>query len=227
MSKFDFTKSRVTRALGASAAAAAAVTGAGMVGNTPEAQAEIVWSGIVNLNIPSTTNGLYLNVVTGANNLPGSTGGSTVPGWDVNPWSSSTLNFFNPSNPTGGVYVRTDPAVAGVSNLTPGFTVGGSSLYSSGVAQTTGSNPFVLNSSNNLVGFRFQNEANANQVHYGWMRISLSGTLAVQPRALVEYAYENVAGQSIQAGAVPEPGTLGLLAMGAAGLVVSRRRRTA
>lgn len=203
---------RLAKHFGA-AAAAAVVVGS--------ANAAIVHSGIVNLEIASTTNGLYLNVITGANNIPGNGGGGTVPGWDINPWSSTTLNFFNASNPTGGVYVRTSTATPGVSNLAVGTEIGASSLYSSGAAQTAGSNPFVLNSSDNIVGFRFFNEA-AGTIHYGWFRVSLSGTLAAQPRALVEYAYESEAGVSIAAGAIPAPGAIALL--GLAGLAGRRRR---
>ncbi|MBI1302212.1 MAG: hypothetical protein GC172_00205 [Phycisphaera sp.] len=203
---------RLAKHFGA-AAAAAVVVGS--------ANAAIVWSGLVNIEIASTTNGLYLNVITGANNMPGSTGGATVPGWDINPWSSTGLSFFNPSNPTGGVYVRTSAAVAGVSNLAAGTEIGATSLYTAGAAQTTGTNPFNLNSSSNIVGFRFFNEASST-IHYGWFRVSLAGTLSAQPRTLVEYAYESQAGVSIQAGAIPAPGAIALL--GLAGLAGRRRR---
>ena len=203
---------RLAKHFGA-AAAAAVVVGS--------ANAAIVHSGIVNIEIASTTNGLYLNVITGANNIPGNGGGGTVPGWDINPWSSTTLNFFNPSNPTGGVYVRTSTATPGVSNLAAGTLIGASSLYTSGAAQTTGSNPFNLNSSDNIVGFRFFNEASST-IHYGWFRVSLAGTLAAQPRTLVEYAYESEAGVAIAAGAIPAPGAIALL--GLAGLAGRRRR---
>ena len=198
---------------------------AGVAGVAGQASAAIVYSGVVNLNIPSTTNGLYLNVVTGANNLPAGGGGTTVAGWDVNPWSSTTLNFFNPAAPTGGVYMRLTGAGAptsGVSNLAGGTIISSASTWSSGAAQTSGPGAFVFNSSNNLVGFRFNNEATGT-LHYGWMRISLAGTLQGQPRTLVEYAFESLAGTAIAAGAIPAPGAVALL--GAAGLVGGRRRR--
>ena len=208
---------------------AACATGAvAVLGGASSASAQIAWSGIINQNIPSTTNGLYLNVVdyflsggvSGWNTDGG--GGATVPGWDVNPWSATTLNFFNPTQPAGGVYMRVDTAVAGVSNLAFNTTIGDGALWSQGVAQTTGSNPFNLNSSENLVGFRFFNEAGGT-IHYGWMRIELAGTLAAQPRALVEFAFELTPGASIGAGVIPAPGAIALL--GLAGLAGSRRRR--
>lgn len=201
--------------LACSAVAAVAATGA----FTQNAEAQIVHSGIVNINIPSTTAGVYLNVVTG---LTGASSGAT-PGWDVNPWSSTTLNFFNPSAPTGGVYVRTDESVAGVSNLPFNTMIGSTNFYASGAAQLSGANPFNLNSDQNLVGFRFLNEAN-NEVHYGWMRIAISDPLSAQPRSIVEYAFEATPGAGIGAGIIPAPGSLALLALGAVGLAGRRRK---
>ncbi len=199
-----------------SAAAAAAAVG----GVAQQSEAAVVYSGVVNINIPSTTAGVYLNVVTGVNG-PAPAG---VPGWDLNPWSSSTLSYFNPSAPAGGVYVRGGGATGtNVGNLAANTMIDAGSNWGSGSAATTGSLPHILNSADNLIGFRFQNEANGNQTHYGWMRISLSGTLSAQPRAIVEYAYEDQAGVGIGAG-VPTPGTATLLALGAAGLAGRRRK---
>ena len=195
-------------------AAALAVAGAGAAAQS--ANAAIVFNS-VSINIPSTTAGVYLNVVTGTN----ATAPAAAPGWDVNPWSSTTLNFFNPAAPAGGVYSR-GGATSGVANLPAGHVVDATNIWTSGGASTTAGWTMNLNSSNNLVGFRFQNEANGNQTHYGWMRISLSGTLSAQPRAIVEYAYEDQAGVGIQAG-VPTPGAASLL--GLAGLAGIRRRR--
>jgi hypothetical protein len=64
-------------------------------------------------------------------------------------------------------------------------------------------------------------------VHYGWIRVSVpsttSGLLTVH-----DWAYESVAGQSIQipgSSSVPEPGTLQVVALGGLGLAAWRRRR--
>ncbi len=206
-------KSRLDRHFVACSAAAAAATVGGAAQQS--AEATIIYSGVVNINIPSTTAGVYLNVVTGVNNPSP----AAVPGWDVNPWSSTGLGLFSPGAPAGGVYVVTAPNFG--ANLAPGTLISAASLFGSGSSANNAQ--WNLSSSNNLVGFRFQNEANANQTHYGWMRISLAATIAGQPRAIVEYAYEDVAGVGINAGAVPTPGTLALLGLGAAGLL--RRRR--
>lgn len=214
---------RADRILGLTAAAAAAATGAGVVGDASVAQADIVYSGVVNINIPSNIDGVYLNVVTGQTG----TSGAGVAGWDVNPYSGTTMNFFGS---TGGGYVRSGgSSLTLTDNLAPGFLIDANAnaggTWGSGAAESTGSTAFNLNSSDNIVGFRFIHEGNGNQVHYGWMRIALSGTFTDQPRTLVEYAYESNAGVGIQAGAVPEPTSLSILALGALGLVARRRRR--
>jgi hypothetical protein len=174
----------------------------------------VVLSGPVNINIPSTTAGVYLNLVTGVNNpSPG-----LVPGWDINPWSSTTLNMFVPTpQPAGGTYVG---SAAGWQNLTVGTLVSAASTFAAGSVGQNLAFPLNFNSSNNYVGFRFINEANGNQVHYGWAQLQISGTAASQPRAIVQYAYESVAGVGIT---IPGPGALALI--GLAGLTGRGRRR--
>ncbi len=200
------------------ASAAAVAVGAAMLGAAHQADAGIVWSGIVNINIPSTTDGVYLNVITGQS---GSSGVS-VAGWDVNPYSASNLTFFSP---TGGGAVRgfgaSSTAVDNLAYLTV-IGAGSSFNYGTGSVETTGATAMNLNSSENLIGFRFVNEA-TGATHYGWMRIQFTGTSFSQPRAIVEYAFESTAGASIQAGVIPAPGALALV--GAAGLLARRRRR--
>lgn len=61
--------------------------------------------------------------------------------------------------------------------------------------------------------------------HYGWIRVDIdnaAGTFVIK-----DWAYDDVAGQGIEAGAVPEPGALSLLAVGASGVLAMRRRRQA
>ena len=91
--------------------------------------------------------------------------------------------------------------------------------------ETTGATAFNLSSSNNLVGIRFTDGANT---YFGWIRFSLSATSGAQPRALVEYAYED-SGAGILAG-VPEPSTfalMGVMAAGALGVRAWRKRKAA
>jgi hypothetical protein len=62
--------------------------------------------------------------------------------------------------------------------------------------------------------------------HYGWLRVDINnaaGTFVIR-----DWAYESSPGVGIVTGAgIPEPGTLGLLAAGAAGVAALRRRRAA
>ncbi|MBX3372896.1 MAG: PEP-CTERM sorting domain-containing protein [Phycisphaeraceae bacterium] len=203
-------RSRLSSHFGTVAAVAAGTVAIG-VGS---ADAAIVHS-TVNLNIPATTNGLYLNVVNGNYNVGGG-GGSTVPGWDINPWSATGFGLFNPASPAGGVYVVTSPGWG--ANLAFGAEIGGSNSYGSGTSSNI--SQWNLNSDQNLIGFRFHNE-DTGQVHYGWFRVAFGASIT--NRTLVEYAYESEAGVAILAGAVPAPGALALL--GLAGLAGTRRRR--
>ena len=181
-------------------------------------------------------------------------GGFDALGLDETQWESplvdrtyaASANGVGKSGHTGASkyllegYATLEPFNTATSRLS---IVGGASVeynestlnFIRGEGFTSGFRRFVRNASNvteydgsqtsnNLVGFRFQNEANGNATHYGWMRISLSSTLQGQPRAIVEYAYESEAGVSIPAGAIPTPGSAALLALGAAGLAGRRRR---
>jgi len=219
------TKSLLNRVDTRLAACAAVAAGAAVA--APPAEATIVYSGPVNINIPVTTAGVYLNVVTGVNNP----NPASVPGWDVNPYSSSTLSFFNPAAPAGGVYVTgLGSSTTLVDNLPLGTLINAGSVYGSGNGETTGATAFTLNSSNNFVGFRFTEATlNGGATAYGWFQISLGATLTA-PRAIVGFAYEDGVGVGIQAGAIPEPSTfalLGVMAAGAFGVREWRKRKAA
>jgi hypothetical protein len=71
-----------------------------------------------------------------------------------------------------------------------------------------------------FMGFKFNI---GNGVQYGWARISMDGP-NVNTFTLIDYAYADP-GETLVAGQVPEPGSLGLLALGAAGLLAWRKQR--
>ena len=209
---------------------AAILAAAGAAASTVPADATIIFTNLsaTPITIPATIDGIYLNIVT---NVAGATGSAT-PGWDINPYGTTTLIFFNPTAPTGGAYVVN--AAGGSSatlpdNLPVGFTISAANGFGGGVGESTGSTAFVLNSSNNYVGFRLQNEATGNTINYGFAQISIGSTLAT--RSIVGYAYGN-AGESINVSqiAIPEPSTvaaLGAMALGALGVRSWRRQRAA
>jgi PEP-CTERM motif len=71
-----------------------------------------------------------------------------------------------------------------------------------------------------FAGFRFMA---ADGIHYGWIKLATSAGLI----DFMSAAYESTPLTNITAGTVPEPGTLALLTVGAAGVIgaVARRRR--
>ena len=79
--------------------------------------------------------------------------------------------------------------------------------------------------SEGYIGIEFDNGGNT---HYGWVAVNLTSPSAENLQLdITAYAWENIAGQGISAGAVPEPSTyalgLGLLALGAAGIRARRQ----
>ena len=191
----------------------------------PEADAAIVYHS-VNITVPSTTAGFYLNLVSGVFGITP----ASAPGWDVNPWGSTSFNVWanNSAEATDGVIGNFTGGSSAtlVDNIPFGTPVDGTWTYvrSNGI-ETTGITAFNNNSSNNLVGIRFTDGANT---YFGWMRFSLGATSGAQPRTLVEYAYED-SGAGILAG-VPEPSTvalLGVMAAGALGVRAWRKRKAA
>jgi hypothetical protein len=72
-----------------------------------------------------------------------------------------------------------------------------------------------------FVGFRFDVGAGSQ---YGYVKVRMDGVDANSTFTVVNYGYGGP-GDSVFAGQVPEPGSLGLLATGAAGLLLWRRLR--
>jgi hypothetical protein len=76
------------------------------------------------------------------------------------------------------------------------------------------------------LGLRF--DINGN-VHYGWARVIVNPDNVYDAGEIPTIAYNTVPDQPVFAGqfdrVAPEPGTLGLLALGSAGLAFWRRRK--
>jgi hypothetical protein len=191
------------------ATCAAAAAGVAAVGTTDSANAAIVYSGVVNLSIPNTFAGIYVNMVTGA------TAGAGFAGQDFNPYNAGA-NMWDggTSSPTGNDFMGTAPA-------TPAFLVGGETI---GPAQTylTSSFPSMAGlapGATGIMGIRFFNEGTAS-MNYGWIRLTRGS--AGGAGNIIDWGYEN-SGLEINALAgVPAPGALALLALGAVG---GRRRQ--
>ena len=165
-----------------------------------------MYSGVVNFVAAVDIDGTYINVET---QQLTSGPGSSVPGWDVNPYSSGGgMNFFNS---TGGGQMRYPGVTAGpAGNLALGTSIGSTGSFNTsttGVTFGSAAGNWQY-SAENLIGFRFV--AAAGTTHYGWMRFLMgapgsAGT--AMTRTVVDYGYESLAATSILAGAgVPAPG---------------------
>ena len=126
-----------------------------------------------------------------------------------------------------GAPIRRDPPVQPrfSCQLTLGsrYSYGAAGVFYYGGFAAGGPNGSVPPGTFAYAGFRF---TAADGIHYGWVRLAVSAGL-IDFANPVAAAYESAPGVGITAGAVPEPGTLSLLALGAAGVlgaVVKRRR---
>ncbi|MEP6810924.1 MAG: PEP-CTERM sorting domain-containing protein [Chthoniobacterales bacterium] len=156
----------------------------------------------------------------------------------------------NPGNSINPYHLRTSGGTLGaaqwfmygvVSGAIAGFAASGYNYASRlNLGQGINSRPFVLNQATlaagngygnsqfltagtAFLGFRFNTGAG---MQYGWARITMDGSPG-NSFTLVDYAFGDV-GDMITAGqtaAIPEPGSLGLLALGGLGLVAWRRQR--
>lgn len=218
---------RIDKRLASYAAFAGAALAAPAI---PNADATIVFSGPVNILIPATTAGVYLNVVSGVN----ATAPAGAPGWDVNPFSSSGFSWFAATPSATSGYIVNFPGGTSatlVDNLPIGTLVqnAGFTFGTNSAVETTGLTAWNLNSDNNYVGFRFVDPSvNGGAVAFGWVQVHLGATLTDPSRAIIAYAYEN-SGAPIPVG-VPEPSTvafLGVMAAGALGVREWRKRKAA
>ncbi|MEY3142754.1 MAG: hypothetical protein RLY21_1247 [Planctomycetota bacterium] len=194
---------RLVKHFGAAAAAAVVVGSANA--------AIVAWENC-NLVIPNNIDGLYINVETRAT---GSAGG-VVAGWDINPYSATSLTWFNA---VGTGMMRFPGATTGsAGNLAVGTVVGAAGSFGSG-AVVVGSAPgnWQLNSVNRF-GFRFV--AGDGGTKYGWGTFQIGSSISGADRTITNLYFED-SGAAITV--VPAPGAMALV--GLAGLAARRRRR--
>jgi hypothetical protein len=183
------------------------------------AQAALVYSGLLNIVIPTTFDGTYINLDNGA------VSGSAFTGWDINPFFggagvANNTNFQPVRIGTG----NSDPAL----RVYTGELVSSAQAFSSGMGGFgdpvshlgSGLNQFSVGSEG-YIGFRFTNDASAGP-YYGWMRATFTNNSS--GGVIHDWAYENT-GSSITVGSVPEPSRAMLLFVGFVTLISCRRRR--
>ena len=193
-------------------AAALAVTVAAAAATS---HAAIVYVDPPDVAVPATLTGGYIDFVTGQ------VATSSFAGYDLNPYRQSTaagLAFFMPSGSGVVADGANQPAA-----LTEGAAIGSGSTFLTGAQPA----PAFRTDGTEILGVRFVNTT-TGVTNYGWAEFTTSTTGAPGfPAKLTRYAYED-SGASILAGqtaAVPEPGTVAALAMGAAGLGGAAWRR--
>lgn len=194
---------RLVKHFGAAAAAAVVVGSANA--------AIVTWN--INQAIPANIDGLYIRIDTQT------FAGSSISGWDINPYGSTSLNFFASTaapNPTS-TYVRTQ-ASGGPSSLALGTVISAASTFANSttavVSGTSVFNGWTLNSIN-YFGFRFHNNT-TNAINYGFGAMQVGADSSSRTLLFIEYGD---AGESV---VVPAPGAIALL--GLAGLAGRRRR---
>ncbi len=192
-------------------AALAAVGAIAAVGAPAKStQAAVVYSGPLNINIPNTIDGLYINLVTGAATTPAST-----PGYDLNPYvTAGSWRNFGPASDIG--------AASAIASLTPGTLIDASGAF---IAQGAGTGFDAGFGNTAILGIRFVRESDSATL-FGWVRLTLPGSpSATAAGTLVDYAYENT-GAGITAGATTPAPTAGMavLALGGVGMLARRRK---
>lgn len=184
--------------------------------------AAVIYSGLQNVSVPFTPEGIYLNVFSGApsNSEPGT--------YDTAPWMF--MNF-------GGAGIATSPlvrtvvtgsVVAGMEqteNLAYGTMVGPSSRFSIGDSGYNGSETHVGAALNQFqlgtqgyIGYEFTPTV-GGQAYFAVMRVTVAndGVSAT----IHDWSYENTPGMAI---AVPEPSRALLMLVGCMSAWLRRRR---
>jgi uncharacterized repeat protein (TIGR01451 family) len=145
------------------------------------AMAAVVDSPITNIAVPATSAGIYINVVTGVSNIAP----ASAPGWDLNPWGTTQLNFFaaTPAGSHGSVLTGSGGTI---NPLAVGATVSVADFF--GTTQPANGSGF-RGAQDAYMGFRFVNE-NTGIINYGYARLTTS-LPAGHPAVVVCARYED------------------------------------
>jgi hypothetical protein len=186
-----------------------------------------------NTSVNWDVNGDAINDFIFTNRFPNTTPGSYGVIWQLNmngaTATNGTLGYMGP-------FIRYAFALQANASIGPAgsFNAGGQaclgSRYSYGAAGVYNYGGFAANGPNGSVapgtfafaGFKFNA---VDGIHFGWVRLAVNAGI-IDFANPIAAAYESTPNTAILAG-VPEPGTISLLALGAAGVlgaVIKRRR---
>ena len=205
----------------ATAGAATAVAG------VPSAEADYHYSGPINqvVHAPNSLSSIVFHFALG--------GGASFSPFQFNVGSGSgiaAIGIFGPvSGAVNGFLSAGYPYVSrlgsGVNPATRPFVTPGSSAFFPGYGTLAFRSGYFnsqwLAPGPGFVGIRFDTGAG---VQYGWARLVMNGA-PDNSYTLVDYAWVDP-GETIVTGFIPEPGSLALFAVGAAGLLAWRRQRS-
>lgn len=184
----------------------------------PTANAGVMHSGIVDIPIPNTFDGIYLDIDTGL------TAGNAFNGWDINFMFNGAALYTNDTFLPVKASADWDDAVL---NLGFGELVAPSSqFFSSGIGASethlgSGASQFDFDQPG-FIGFQFTPNGSESP-NYGWMRVTLSDSQLSAQGIIHEWAWED-SGAALTVSSVPEPSSMILLSLGTA-FGLSRRRR--
>jgi hypothetical protein len=141
-------------------------------------------------------------------------GGGAYQGADVTFFPGRLTSFLaGPSN------------LAYVSNLAFGAPINASntgvSFFGSMAYGASNPNAQFNNATDAYIGLSFPTGPN---LFYAWVRVDVNN--AARTLTIKDWAYQSVSNVGITAGAIPSPGALGLLALGAVGVAGYRQRRS-
>ena len=178
------------------------------------------------------------NVTLGTLRPPAAANGTN--GWDVDGTGGDDFQLTKFSTfqarltaVNGGQWIVGGTAsVQGILNAATGFPVSsnlsqGRNFSAGPVIVTNSSGNFQFSFTANVsgqFGFRF---TNASDTHYGWASLVIDETPMGQGYKITEAYYNTTPGAAINVGAVPvpEPSSMALLGLGAAGVAAWRARR--
>lgn len=164
------------------------------------AQAAVICSPAVALAVPATTEGLYLNLVTGVSGITE----ASVPGFDIDVYAvanttpSGQLRYYWGPESSGGAGVVSNGTTYAV--LGSGVTIGSGSSFTR--AAFNGDTTAWQAGTSGYLGMRFRSEASATIV-YGWLALSTTAPLGF-PATIEGWCYEDSGAAIVTPGARPD-----------------------